>query len=453
MSYSNGRITGNVEVRDVQLALGTTINDVGLLCAHQNINIASRYKPVRDTINGKAVKKEILSDDDFYDRDWGFAIPCVDAVDASLFNSMIISISTGQGYIWDTDLTYGRQDEDNIGNGWYYLRPESNANFHRITDFANYDHRMNMEEKTFLAHDSLKLMSKPSGYNPKFTVKMYPFGPGNFASLIGSYLGIAFYIPELSANSPYVRFWVDSTVITKSFSNNMVELSVPTEIFNSLLSNINSRYTDCTIYAVCFLNRKGGINNISGSGKPGELWQIRPIFGNCVDIMLYKYIAGTGENDRMLLAFTMSQITTVIEGSKQDILINLDSVTNNYDTTSTIYLYPQYLMYTTEVYSSQGILDNTRSRTNRAYFTSSTGAINISNTQASGGVVTHKTTTVNIEGVINLNGQPAPEEGSYIILHLWYMTYNSEPTSQNYRKGGMLRINVRKKNFTPTPFD
>ena len=46
MPYSNGKITAPVSVYDVRRALNASANDVGRLCAHQNVNKWARYKPV-----------------------------------------------------------------------------------------------------------------------------------------------------------------------------------------------------------------------------------------------------------------------------------------------------------------------------------------------------------------------------------------------------------------------
>ena len=47
MSYNNNRITAPVSIRDVQRALGVSVQDLGTLCKHENINKWARYKPVR----------------------------------------------------------------------------------------------------------------------------------------------------------------------------------------------------------------------------------------------------------------------------------------------------------------------------------------------------------------------------------------------------------------------
>ena len=46
MAYSNNLITAPVSIYDVQRVLNASANDVGRLCAHQNVNKWARYKPV-----------------------------------------------------------------------------------------------------------------------------------------------------------------------------------------------------------------------------------------------------------------------------------------------------------------------------------------------------------------------------------------------------------------------
>lgn len=58
--YNNGIIEGNVDVRDVQKALGTSKHYWNELCAHQNINPMSKYKPVRYEKIGQLTEAEFI---------------------------------------------------------------------------------------------------------------------------------------------------------------------------------------------------------------------------------------------------------------------------------------------------------------------------------------------------------------------------------------------------------
>jgi len=460
MAYNSttGEITAPVSFRDVQLALGTTVNTEHDLCSHPYINIGSKYKPVKDTMNGKTAKKEDFGNEDFFQRNWGIAIPVVQAAQASQNNTIadiIRQTVENGGYAWNTISSYGQQDENNMGNGWFYAIPAAGVNFARITDFNGYKGKQNLEEDTFRANDSLKVMSKTSGYNPSFIIDMCPFAPGNFASLVGLYYGIAFYIPELNTSSPYVAFWVGSTTVAKTYNYNTVELNMPTTMLNTLLTAVESHHTDCTIYAMCFLTSTGNVDNINNNNKYNELNNVRPIFGNSVDLLRFNYIGSSGIRDTMRLAFSMRQEGSLVAGKQSACDIRIVAVTNYYNTTESVYLTTAYLRYTTEVYSSQGVYDATRSKSSRTQFITGNGqTIDVSNTEMSGGQAVPKTTAVSVLGSINMNGEEA-EEGSYVIVHLWYLTYGSNPSNNqyDYREGGTLRIVVRNKNFQPTPYD
>ena len=47
MSHSGGKITGNVTISDIKAVLLASENSEYALCRHNNINIWSKYKPVK----------------------------------------------------------------------------------------------------------------------------------------------------------------------------------------------------------------------------------------------------------------------------------------------------------------------------------------------------------------------------------------------------------------------
>lgn len=104
MSYSNGLIYGNVDVRDVQNALGTTKTDWGALCSHANINPMAKYKPVRH----QSVTQLIYTD--FLSLRFGMTMP-------SAFQS----------------------NDPNPDSAWIYNRITPGTHPARITDFQDYD--------------------------------------------------------------------------------------------------------------------------------------------------------------------------------------------------------------------------------------------------------------------------------------------------------------------------
>ena len=116
--YNNGKIEGNVDVRDVQKALGTSKHFWNELCTHQNINPMAKYKPVRNA------KKEDLQYDDFRNSHFGFggSVPT--------FISNNSNPNTAWTYYKPRGEKTSSSPSDHTFDEWY-----------RITDFENYDNR------------------------------------------------------------------------------------------------------------------------------------------------------------------------------------------------------------------------------------------------------------------------------------------------------------------------
>ena len=102
--YDDGLIYDNVDVRDVQKALGTSKRDWGELCSHNNINKWAKYKPIRSQ------KREQLTYTDFLNDKFGLVIP--DKFSAIIKNPTAI---------------------------WQYNKVRPWTDWSRITDFKNYD--------------------------------------------------------------------------------------------------------------------------------------------------------------------------------------------------------------------------------------------------------------------------------------------------------------------------
>lgn len=112
MARSNGKISKPVQYEDIQLALGTSANDIGQLCQSEFINRWSFKKPVRKN------KWFEMTEDDFFSVDDGFVIPS--------YNSARDCAA---------DVFNGNAD-------WEYQRPRGlsyNEQF-RTLDFNGYDH-------------------------------------------------------------------------------------------------------------------------------------------------------------------------------------------------------------------------------------------------------------------------------------------------------------------------
>ncbi len=340
-----------------------------------------------------------------------------------------------------------------IGNGWLYSTPVKNVNFHRITDFNGYCNRYENRyaNTTFEANETIKMITKPNGSSGVFQIKMHPFNPRNFKSLVGLYYGILFYVPTLDTSSPFIRFWFGSEQVTKSATDSSdVIVRIDDTNWSEFLTLINNRLQgnvdrDADIYAIGVLGEDSNANNITGNHKPDQLATLRFLPGLGYDTLLYRYISGSGIYDKMLLSFHVVANGEIVKGSKADVELQLMSITNNYDvstppSTDRIIFYPAYFSWTTEVYNSSGVYDETRSHPRRVSI-GTTGSIDVSNTESSEGHAIPKTTDVssnNIKFNINWNGLTAVA-GMRVVVKFWYITYNSDPgVDNNYKVGGQL---------------
>lgn len=124
MAYSNNVITAPVSIYDVQRALGVSTNDVGRLCAHQNVNMWARYKPVKIAHPATIYTPSR--------RIVGYGLESIVANGQSFgtfFNAVKnMIVSTGNlGYKW----------------GVKYNKPEGGTTSpYRLDDFANDDNRL-----------------------------------------------------------------------------------------------------------------------------------------------------------------------------------------------------------------------------------------------------------------------------------------------------------------------
>lgn len=123
MSYNGGIITPPVSIRDVQLALGTTENDLGRLCVHSSINKWAKFKPVIKN------KKERLTYSDLAGTKFGLVPKQNDLLKTK-------GDSTASG----TSMIQSGTDLENVLNAnaqWDYNRPTGGAaSPFRITDFT-----------------------------------------------------------------------------------------------------------------------------------------------------------------------------------------------------------------------------------------------------------------------------------------------------------------------------
>ena len=432
-----------VSIRDVQRALGVSSNDLGTLCVHSNIKMLSKYKPIKDTLNGKTRTPQVLTDQNYIERNWGFDIP---KFNGSEFESKI------KGAVDNTNMwsTYdSATDVDmSIGNGWVYKKPVVNTNFMRLTDFNGYNNKSEMVfvENTLKVSEGIKMVTKMDGsYNPVFTFDMQPFCPQNFAILSGYRLGIAIY--STTVKNGQIYFYVGTSAIGQSASYEQTLLTMTGAMFNSFLSKMNSPVVnEATFYVVGFFapSNFSGWNNITDSNAYTQMNNLVPMPGVCYDTFLWRYISGSGQFDMCLLALDAHGTSELRVGGTQ-FSAQLYAITNNYDTTETVIFYPSYLMYTYDVVHSNGTIDPTYSQTSRASFGTNTGSIEVTNTQTSGGHAVAKTTDVtsyNIVANIPIDRRAATE-GTIVKVHLWYLTYNSQAgTRDEYRECGLFSVPI-----------
>ncbi|MBR1449568.1 MAG: hypothetical protein IJ588_12590 [Prevotella sp.] len=136
MSYSNGKITAPVSVKDVQQALGTSVADVGRLCESPNINVWARYKPVPCDLTGGNNTPAPLTEEQR-------------AAEAYGVESIIDAISYNQ---LDTLTDYINENPTSIN----FIKMKAwgnNVRWHRLTDFV----------KTGSTTEGYNHRAKPSG--------------------------------------------------------------------------------------------------------------------------------------------------------------------------------------------------------------------------------------------------------------------------------------------------
>lgn len=460
-STVNG-VTYGVSWRDVQQALGVTDTDEHALCQSGRVRMLSRYKPIVDTLNGQSRTKATLSNNDFMLRNWGFKIP---KFQGTALDSKAKAIVKG-GAFWST-FTNAQMEAANIGNGWVYPAPVQGENFARISDFDGYDHSKpsNYQHNTLVITNEYKVIA---GVNKitndvQISFDLSPYSPRNFKSLEGYRLAVAFwYQVERTNNTPYesdTYFYIgsgSSHVISLSATDQTaMTLTVPQAMFQALLNKaINGAMHaySATFYAVGFFapGNYGGYDNITGSSNANSLSDLIPLPGLGYETFQLQNVAGTGDYDVCLLAVSGTYLTVPVSGSKNGFTAKILSVTNNYDLINTdtggqIYFMPAYLRYTYDVFKPNGDKDTDLSQSSLARFGNTSGSIDVSNTVRTNGVVTHKTTDISMYNftsnipVFNTGAL----SGYTVVVKLWYLTYNSDPGTNNiYRQVGQFAVVV-----------
>ena len=448
------------------LTTGDTFSDNNVtwtVSSRNEIKMLSRYKPIKDTLNGQSATPLALTDTDFMNRNWGFDIPVVNPSTINEFTDFVKGVANGS-YTWNTiPISAQDVDERSIGNGWLYKRITVGTNWCRLTDFNNYTHDVedNYVSNTLTVNNSMKLVTKKdaSRYNPVFTFDMWPYCPRNFKSLENHRLGIAIYSENVpsTASGGTVYFYVGTTAISLNATiYESMTLTLPQNMLQALLDKIpttgGTLVRETTFYCVGFFAPAScsGKNNLVDNDKGHDMSGLRPVPGTGCDTFQWQYVGGSGDYDTCLLAMTAGS-ESVLQAGGTGFTAKLYAVTNNYDLTNAnqdgiIYFRPTYLMYTYDIIDSNGNVDETNSRTSRTSFGVHTGNIDVSNTETDGnGNVVHKTTDVssyNITANIPV-ARSAARNGSRVVVYLWYLTYNSVPgTDEIYHQCGRFVVPV-----------
>lgn len=453
MAYNptTGVITDPDSIYDVQQALGESGGgDLMTLANSMHVKCLSKYKPIKDTLNGHSRTPQTLNDTDRMNRDWGFTFDTFPWTGGPAFDAQIKKIVDGSA-IWPS-FTAATEDRY-LGNSWLYRQLVVDSNFARLTDFDDYNHKSENKyvDTTLTVLDDIKMVtSRTRTYTAKFFAQMFPYCPQNFISLNNYCMGIAIFSPTV--NSGKVYFYVGTTVITASTSYSASELLMPSSMFNDLLGMIPQSVTEATFYAVGFFAPRSmaGKNNITDNNAYNELNTLIALPGLGYDTFMWKDAGGGG--NLCLLTFEANP-TSELRPTDTSFTAKILSVTNNYDIktppAANLILYPAYIYYTYDlIRSGQTTPDTTYSQTTRAQFGSS-GSITISNTQEDGsGNVIHKTTDLtsyNISKNIPIVGghQANLQSGDRIIVYLWYLTYNSVPgTSEDYQIASQFTVPI-----------
>lgn len=164
MAYSNGVVTAPVEIYDIQRAIGDSSTDLGTLCVSPNINMWSKFKPVKSAqvglidTTGQLAQGGTTWDETLSTQWWR------DTWDN--FNNVIkYGIRSRRADNLESLFAnnYGRPYSPENPSVWEYLRP-SGGNFpYRQLDFLQYDHNATAPIGSISAPSSLILTGANQG--------------------------------------------------------------------------------------------------------------------------------------------------------------------------------------------------------------------------------------------------------------------------------------------------
>lgn len=164
MAYSNGVVTAPVEIYDIQRAIGDSSPDLGTLCVSPNINMWSKFKPVKSAqvglidTTGQLAQGGTTWDETLSTQWWR------DTWDN--FNNIIkYGIRSRRADNLESLFAnnYGSPYSPENPSVWEYLRP-SGGNFpYRQLDFLQYDHKATAPIGSISAPSSLILTGPNEG--------------------------------------------------------------------------------------------------------------------------------------------------------------------------------------------------------------------------------------------------------------------------------------------------
>lgn len=440
MAHSNGIITAPVSFGDVNATLGTSHTDLYTMCRDDNIKRLSPYKPIRGNIRSQADTPNVLSDDDFINRDMGYLIPTFSGQNFAATIKGIVD-NTNQ---WSTIPSAGDTNtRGSIGNGWVYNMPIPNTNFARLSDFRYYDHNCNnsYQSNTYEVLAGTKIVYTGGSYTAKFFVKMNPLSPNMFRTLIGYRLGVAIYSPNVSNGA--VFFYVGtgsgdlSAITTASVGVTECSVIMPSTLFDEIIGRASGS-SDIIFNAVGFFAPAayGGYQNILSSysgyqANPSAMNSLIPLAGSGYDTFVWK----PSSTDTTYLSFSCGgSVIRVGQTSGQGTIYSVTNSSEVYGT-GTFYL-RNLITYTYEIKNTNDVV--VYSRNTHATF-GSIGIIDVSNTQQG----EHKTTAVDISGNISLPDASYSVEGYKLVVTLWYPK-GVDPQNANNGRGmaGQFTITI-----------
>lgn len=227
MAYNKGIITAPVSIKDVQLVLGSTENDLAKLCEKENINKWSVWKPIRHS------SPTILNLEKMVKSAYGLKVYTFDGTFADCAKDLIKNMVTAANY----------------PDGVKYEKPVAGKNYHRLTDFINPDD----PSKGYDRNASLSNIMVAE--NTNFSLK----------SSLADGTVIDFSLPQSTIYLPDdKKLWIDFATKNTLRSWNKTSIDIFTLLDNTFTSGWLRNATRCVL-VISGSNYKWFINSIDKS--------------------------------------------------------------------------------------------------------------------------------------------------------------------------------------------